>query len=108
MSWKRSSGRSSGQPEAADCSGKAGMVAGGARWRGWVWTVAGSGLGKMGRADNNAGGRWNMAKRKVKKNVRAWDMVFGMRLGGVSVCVLSEGIENIWGSVDGRCVCACV
>lgn len=78
MPWKRSSVRSSGQPEAADCSGKAGMVAGGGRWSVWVWTVAGSGSGKMGRAGID-GGRWkNVEKRKRNRNMMPRDMALRM------------------------------
>lgn len=48
--WKSSSGRSSGQPAALDCSGNAGIVAGG-DWVGWNGRiVAGSGLGRPGVA----------------------------------------------------------
>lgn len=48
--WNRSSGRSIGQAEAADCSGKAGMVAIGVSGWGRVWVWIGSGSGRAGRS----------------------------------------------------------
>lgn len=41
---KRSSGKSSGQPEKSDCSGNAGIVAGGDDLTRNGWTVTGSGF----------------------------------------------------------------
>lgn len=61
MLWKRASGRSKGQPAASDCSGKAGMVAGGVGSRVWV-VGSGFGLGKTGREDV-------VIKRKVEKSM---------------------------------------
>lgn len=61
MSWKRASGRSKGQPAASDCSGNAGMVAGGEEKTGSRVWVSGSGLGKMGRE--------YVVKRRVENSV---------------------------------------
>lgn len=55
--WKRSSGRSSGQREKSDCSGKAGMVSGGDDLIRNGWRATGSEFGVTG-------------DRMVKKTVR--------------------------------------
>lgn len=87
MPWKSSSGRSKGQPVVSDCSGKAGMVAGGGRND---WIGAGSELGKAGRG--RIPGR-RMRKWKIKRinRVLKCGNIIAMslkRLKGRSFCVL--------------------
>lgn len=62
--WNSCSGRSSGQPTTLDCSGNAGMVAGGAEFIKNGCIAAGSGLGIV----KNAGKRPEKKKKKKRKN----------------------------------------
>lgn len=77
MPWKRSSGKSSGQPEKSDCSGKAGMVAGGDDLTRNGWTVTGSWFGETGdrmvkkktMREMEEGACWNIAGTKETRVV---------------------------------------
>lgn len=62
--WNSCSGRSSGQPATLDCSGNAGIVAGGAEFIKNGCIAAGSGLGIV----KNAGKRPEKKKKKKRKN----------------------------------------
>ena len=75
MPWKRSSGRSSGQPEKSDCSGKAGMVSGGdgLMRNGWTVTgsefeVTGSRMVKKTMREMKDGACWNIAGSMETEN----------------------------------------
>ena len=91
--WKRPSGRSSGQPATLDCSGNAGIVAGGDGFGRNDWIVAGSGLGRPGKV----GKRIEKKKKKKTKKVK---------IGFRDILVQKEGSllceENVMGYV---CVC---
>lgn len=91
---KISSGRVSGHPATADCSGNDGMVAGGEGFGRNVcccWMGAGSGLGRTGRPGSwgkrekrrerimgNGGGWWDISLRRWVSE-KAWLLSVGMK-----------------------------
>lgn len=92
MPWKRSLGRSKGQPVASDCSGNAGIVVAGGGWRnGWIW--AGSGKMGMGRVPGGRRMRRRM-KRIDDKEGECWSMLYDVWIDCVCVCVLLVNKER--------------
>ena len=105
--WKRPSGRSSGQPATLDCSGNAGIVAGGDGFGRNDWIVTGSGLGRPGKV----GKRIEKKKKKKTKKVKiGFRDILVQKEGSLLceenvmgyVCVCVEGEEEGWGKL---CFC---
>lgn len=88
MPWKSSSGRSSGQPTTLDCSGNAGIVAGG-DWFGWNGRiVAGSGLGRPGVAGKR------MEKKTRTEKIGGFGDI-GTKEGSFLLCVMRGYVGGV-------------